>query len=147
MAHIHTYVMFSYVLNAYNEYMMLIGQCSAVTVGEFVYVFIHGYYLVRYCPAKNLYVKLGDSFPLPQWVRCGGWNSLLFVYTYQYIYIYIFLDIEYVYVCTYELIYQRFHLRLQDQIFCICMYVCMYVLYVCMYVCMYVFISSTPSKP
>ena len=135
MAHIHTYVMFSYVLNAYNEYMMLIGQCSAVTVGEFVYVFIHGYYLVRYCPAKNLYVKLGDSFPLPQWVRCGGWNSLLFVYTYQYIYIYLFG--HWICVCMHlwtNISTISFALTRSDLLY---MYVCVYVCTVCMYVCMY----------
>ena len=59
--------------------MLIIGQCSAVTVGDFLYVFIHGYYLVRYCPTKNLYVKLGDSLPLPQWVRLEGIPYFTFI--------------------------------------------------------------------
>ena len=45
-----------------------LGQCSAAAVGDFIYVFIHGYYIVRYCPTTDSYSQMGDSLPLPRWV-------------------------------------------------------------------------------
>mmetsp|Transcript_3820 Transcript_3820/g.5236 ORF Transcript_3820/g.5236 Transcript_3820/m.5236 type:complete len:270 (-) Transcript_3820:1181-1990(-) len=43
------------------------GQCSAATVGSFVYVFIQGHYLVRYCPQSDSYTQLTESLPLHRW--------------------------------------------------------------------------------
>lgn len=74
------------------------GATSAVTVGDFIYVFLHGKYLVRYCPATSSYARLGKELPLKQWFsfdvaaingtiyvvggNCEGkWANVLYQYT------------------------------------------------------------------
>eukprot|EP01034_Spumella_vulgaris_P041279 gene41279-51106_t len=39
------------------------GQCSAVSVGDYIYVFMHGAYAVRYDPVLNTYTRLTESLP------------------------------------------------------------------------------------
>ena len=43
------------------------GQCSAVTIGDFIYVVLHGNYILRYDPRTNDYVQICDSLPCKQW--------------------------------------------------------------------------------
>jgi len=51
------------------------GPASAATVGEFIYVFIHGNGVYRYSPSTDSYVKL-NTLPLKNWfsfdVTCYG---------------------------------------------------------------------------
>lgn len=42
------------------------GQCSAASVDQYIYVFVHGKQVLRYCPSKNQYLKL-SALPLPDW--------------------------------------------------------------------------------
>lgn len=46
--------------------MPLAGQTSAITVGQYIYVFIHGYHVYQYCPKSDSYIKISD-LPLKQW--------------------------------------------------------------------------------
>ncbi len=73
------------------------GQCSAVTVGEYIYVFIHGAYVMRYEPLTNTYTRLTQTLPCKAWfsfdiTTCNGkvylhggnvsgvWSNVLYCY-------------------------------------------------------------------
>ena len=43
------------------------GQCSAAAVGAFIYIFIHGFYAVRYDTESGQYTRLCEELPLVQW--------------------------------------------------------------------------------
>lgn len=43
------------------------GQCSAITVDDFIYVFIHGHQLLRYCPRSDSFTQLNEQLPLERW--------------------------------------------------------------------------------
>jgi N-acetylneuraminic acid mutarotase len=42
------------------------GPCSAVTVGEYIFVLLHGKCVLRYCPNSDAYTTLA-ALPLPDW--------------------------------------------------------------------------------
>ena len=126
-----------------------LGQCSAVAVGDFIYVFIHGYYLVRYCPTRDLYVRLGDSFPLPQWVWHLNYTIFLsgfiihlciyFIYKciYAYMFMHLCLCIHEMYQCIYAVCRYVDGVRTYRYCFATSPFTCMYV---CTYACMHVLI-------
>ena len=42
------------------------GPCSAATVGNFIFIFLHGKRVLRYCPASDHYLSL-SNLPLREW--------------------------------------------------------------------------------
>ncbi|KDO35300.1 hypothetical protein SPRG_00149 [Saprolegnia parasitica CBS 223.65] len=42
------------------------GPCSAVTIGKYIFVLLHGRSVVRYSPSENTYVTMA-ALPLPEW--------------------------------------------------------------------------------
>ena len=74
------------------------GQCSAIAVGDLIYVFLHGAYVVRYDPLTNKYTQLTESLPVQRWfsfdvTACNGviylhggnengvWSDVLYSYS------------------------------------------------------------------
>lgn len=45
----------------------LVGQTSAVTIGDYIYVIIHGHYILRYDPRQDTYLQLTTDLPCKQW--------------------------------------------------------------------------------
>jgi N-acetylneuraminic acid mutarotase len=43
------------------------GQSSAATIAEFIYIVMHGHYILRYCPRTTTYQQVSFDLPHPRW--------------------------------------------------------------------------------
>lgn len=43
------------------------GQASAVTIGDYIYVVMHGHYILRCCPRTLTYTQVSFGLPHPRW--------------------------------------------------------------------------------